>query len=151
MRRLQGVTPSTFGAPFVPLLLFFSVLLSGCTAVYYVRPGTLEPSRAQIGSEERAAVWRRAVGVLLDQGYVPQVLNESAAFISAKRREDLNSDALSGTLALVYISSDGLVRVEVVGSGLFHTEGEFLAAVGERQRLLLNLILNRAGDTGKAH
>jgi hypothetical protein len=133
------------------LSLVFPLLFWGCTSIYYVRPGTLEPDRAQVAPEERAAIWKRAVGVLLDQGYVPQVMNESASFISAKRRDDFVNDSLSGTLALVYISPDGGVRVEVAGSGIFHSEQQFLSAVGERQRLLLKLILNRSGDASTHH
>jgi hypothetical protein len=121
-------------------------LLAGCTSYYLVRPGTLEPGRATIAPDQRAAIWRRAVGVLLDQGYVPQVLNEDAGFINAKRREDIADDAFSGTIALVYISPEGSVRVEVSGAGLFHSENQFLAAVGQRQQMLLNLILGRGGE-----
>jgi hypothetical protein len=128
------------------LPLVFGSLLSGCTSNYLVRPGTLEPGRATVAPDQRAAVWRRAVGVLLDQGYVPQVLNEDAGFINAKRREDIANDAFSGTIALVYISPEGSVRVEVSGSGLFHSENQFLAAVGQRQQMLLNLILGRGGE-----
>ena len=128
------------------LALSFCALLSACTSYYLVRPGTLEPGRATISPEQRAAVWRRAVGVLLDQGYVPQVLNQDAGFINAKRREDIANDAFSGTIALVYISPEGSVRVEVSGAGLFHSENQFLAAVGQRQQMLLNLILGRAGE-----
>jgi hypothetical protein len=124
-------------------LAFFS-LLCGCTSFYQVRPGTLEPGRAVIAPEERATVWRRAVGVLLDQGYVPQVLNEDAGFINAKRREDIADDAFSGTVALVYISPEGGVRVEVAGGGIFHSESQFISAVGQRQQLLLTLILGHA-------
>lgn len=131
------------------LAIVLSGLLSGCTSYYFVRPGSLEPSRAQVAAEERAAIWQRAVGVLLDQGYVPQVMNEAASFISAKRRDDIVNDALAGTLALVYISPEGGLRVEVAGSGLFRSEQEFLSAVGDRQRLLLKLILDRSGTAGR--
>jgi hypothetical protein len=132
------------------LLLVSSFLLSGC-AYYHVHPGALEPSRAQIAPEERAALWRRAIGVLLDEGYVPQLLNEEASFISARRREDFENDPLARTLALVYISPDGAVRVEVSGVGLFASEKQFLTAVGERQRVILDLILNRSGGPTKPH
>lgn len=126
-------------------LLLLSSLLSGCASYYYVHPGRLEPSRAQIAPDERTALWRRAIGVLLDQGYAPQVLNEAALFISARRREDFDNDALAKTMVSVYISAEGAVRVEMSGVGLFTSEKQFLAAVGERQQLILNLILNRAG------
>jgi hypothetical protein len=126
-----------------PLLLGLSFLLSGCT-YYHVHPGALEPSRAQVAPEERAALWRRAIEVLLDQGYVPQVLNEAASFISAKRREDFDNDPLAKTLVLVFISPDGAIRVEVSGIGYFASEKQFISAIGERQRMILDLILNRS-------
>lgn len=125
---------------FLPLVL--SILLSGCT-YYHVHPGALEPSRGQIGPEERVATWQRAIGVLLDQGYVPQVLNERACFISAKHREDFENDPLAQTLALVYISPDGVVRVEVSGVGYFASEKEFLTAIGQKQHLIFQQIVNR--------
>jgi hypothetical protein len=131
-------------------LLVLAVLLSGCS-YYHVHPGALEPSRAQIAPEERAALWRRAIGVLLDQGYVPQVLNEAASFISAKRREDFENDPLARTLVLVYISPDGAVRVEVSGVGYFASEKQFISAIGERQRVILDLILNRSGGATRPH
>jgi hypothetical protein len=127
------------------LSLLVPVLVSGCASYYYVRPGTLEPNRAQVSQDQRSAVWHRAVGALLDQGYVPQVLNEAASFISAKRREDLADDALAGTFAVVWISPEGSLRVEVTGAGFFHSEQQLINAVGERQRALLNEILNPSG------
>lgn len=127
-------------------LVVFPLLLCGCTSFYQVRPGTLEPGRAAVAPEQQAAVWRRAVGVLLDQGYVPQVLNEAAGFISAKRREDIADDTFAGTIATVYISPEGGVRVEVSGGGLFHSESQFIDAVGQRQRLLLDLIVKGSTD-----
>ena len=131
-------------------LLVLAVLLSGCS-YYHVHPGALEPSRAQIAPEERAALWRRAIGVLLDQGYVPQVLNEAASFINAKRREDFENDPLARTLVLVYISPDGAVRVEVSGVGYFASEKQFISAIGERQRVILDLMLNRSGGATRPH
>lgn len=124
-------------------LLVLSSLFLGCS-YYHVHPGALEPSRAQIPPEERATLWHRAIGILLDQGYVPQVLNESASFIRATRREDFENDPLAKTLVLVYISPEGAVRVEVSGVGYFASEKQFISAIGERQRVILNLILNRS-------
>jgi hypothetical protein len=132
-----------------PLPLAFSLLLGGCTTYYHVHPGTLEPGRAVVAPDQRSELWRRAVGVLLDQGYVPQVLNENAGYISAKRREDLDDDAFAGTIALVYISAEGNVRVEVSGGGTFHSESQFVDAIRQRQQLLLSLILNRPPGNGK--
>jgi hypothetical protein len=131
-------------------LLALSLLIAGCS-YYHVHPGALEPSRAQVAPEERAALWRRAIGALLDQGYVPEVLNEAASFISARRREDFENDPLAKTLALVYISPDGAVRVQVSGVGYFASEKQFLNAIGERQRVILDLILNRSGGVTTPH
>jgi len=131
-------------------LLALSLLIAGCS-YYHVNPGALEPSVGYVTPEERAVVWRRAIGVLLDQGYVPQVLNEAASFISAKRREDFENDPLARTLVLVYISPDGAVRVEVSGVGYFASEKQFISAIGERQRVILDLILNRSGGATRSH
>src|SRR4029077_5816304 len=103
--------------------------------------------RAVVPPEQRDLVWRRAVGVLLDQGYVPQVLSADAGYISAKRREDIADDAFAGTIALVYISPEGRVRVEVSGGGIFHSESQFLDAVNQRQKLLLTLIVGRRTES----
>jgi hypothetical protein len=100
----------------------------------------LTPALIASPPEQRVAVWQHAVTVLLDQGYVPQVLNEAAGFISAKRREDLADDALAGTIAIVSISPQGEVRVDVSGAGLFHSEQDFLKTISDRQNLLARLI-----------
>ena len=117
-----------------------AALLSGCSMMYQVRPGQSKPATAMIPPEQRSMVWQRAVTVLLDQAYVPQLLNESACFISARRRTDIVNDALAGTTAIVAISPEGGLRVEVGGSGMFSSEQEFLSAVSTLQNDLLNLI-----------
>ncbi len=127
-------------ARFLVFSLALPVLLTGCTQLYSVRPGNLTPALIASAPEQRVAVWQHAVTVLLDQGYVPQVLNEAAGFISAKRREDLADDALAGTITLVSISPQGEVRVEVSGAGLFHSEQDFLKTISDRQNLLAHLI-----------
>jgi hypothetical protein len=123
-------------------VLAASALLSGCATWYHVHPGNLQPSFAMVSAEQRSVLWRRAVTVLLDQGYVPQVLNEAAWYINAKRREDIADDAFVGTTALFSISLEGRVRVEVSGAGLFRSEKQFLTAVGQRQEMLLDQIMN---------
>ncbi|HSY49038.1 MAG TPA: hypothetical protein VLC46_09515 [Thermoanaerobaculia bacterium] len=127
------------------LALVAAPLLTGCVNFYHVHPGTLPVSSASIPPDQKDAVWKRAVVVLLDQGYVPQILNHDAYYISAKRREDIDNDAFAGTIALFSITADGQVRVEVSGGGLFHSEQQFIAAVGQRQDELLRLILNSPG------
>jgi hypothetical protein len=128
--------------PLVSGLIFATAtLLVGCVQQYYTRPGALRPAMATVAPAERTALWQHAVSALLDQGYVPQVLNEAAGYISAKRREDLNADALTGTMTTVVISPEGAVRVEVSGVGLYSSEQAFLAAVGERQGQIMQAIL----------
>ncbi len=125
------------------LVLAFPALLSGCTTGYQVHPGTLGAATVSVSPDEKDILWRRAVGVLLDQGYVPQVLNESACFISARRREDIADDAFARTIAIFTISPEGVARLEVSGAGLFSSEAQFVAAVRDRQITLLSLITER--------
>lgn len=132
------------------MALALSILFSGCT-YYHVYPGALEPSRAQVAPERRVELWQRAVGVLLDQGYVPQVLNEPACFVSAKHRDDVENDPLAQTLASVYISPDGELRVEVTGVGYFSSEKEFISAIGARQRAIFEQIVNASGAPPRGH
>ena len=122
--------------------LAVSALLSACATWYHVQPGSLPAGSATVPPEQKEAVWKRAVTVLLDQGYVPQVLNEAACYISAKRREDIDNDAFAGTIALFSITPEGRVRLQISGAGLFHSEQQFIAAIGQRQDQILNLILN---------
>jgi hypothetical protein len=118
------------------------LLLSGCTSLYYARPGELVPARAVVASDQRLAVWQRAVTVLLDEGYVPDVLDGSAGFIKAKRRDDLEGDTLARTVALVSVTAQGQVRVEISGGGLFHSEQDFRRAIAERQRRIADRIVD---------
>ena len=134
------------------LMLFgLTLMLSDCVSYYHIPPGTLEASKAQISLQERGATWQRAIGVLLDQGYVPQVLNETAFFISARRRDDLENDALVNTMVTVYISQEGTLRVEISGGGLFTSEKQFLNAISEKQNIIFNLIMNRSGGASGSH
>ena len=129
-------------APLVGGLLFsMATLLAGCVQAYYTRPGALKPATATVAPAERTAVWQHAVSALLDQGYVPQVLNESAGYISARRREDLAADALTGTMTTVVVSPEGVVRVELSGTGLYSSEQAFFSAVAERQGQIMQAIL----------
>jgi hypothetical protein len=122
-------------------LVLLTMLSIGCVSPYYTRPGTLKPAIATVSREERTLAWQHAVTGLLDHGYVPQVLSESAGYISARRREDIVADALTGTMATVVISPEGAVRVEVTGTGLYHSEQEFLQAVTARQNEIMQAIL----------
>ena len=114
---------------------------SACFNSYLVRPGETPVAFGHTPSEQRLMTWQRAVYALLEQGYVPDLLNESAGYISAKRREDLQADALTGTVAVVVVAPDGTVRVQVSGVGLFTSEDDAKKQIGERQTLLLAAIL----------
>jgi hypothetical protein len=129
------------------LLLAF-LFLSGCADVFTSRPGTTLPAMATIPVADRDVVWERAIPVLLDEGYVPLVVNQQAGYISAKRREDFNDDTLVGTMATVVVTTSGVVRLEVSGVGYFHSAEEFQAAVKTRQQRLLSRILNPAHPAG---
>jgi len=123
-------------------LLIAFLFFSGCADVFYARPGTTLPAVATIPAVEREAVLDRAVPVLLDEGYVPQLVNQQAGYIIAKHREDWSDDTLVGTMATLVVTSNGVVRLEVSGVGYFHSAGEFQAAVKARQQRLLTRILN---------
>ncbi len=123
-------------------------LTTGCVSFYNTRPGALTPALATIPPTERSAVWQRAIPVLLDEGYVPQVVNEASGYISARRREDLVEDSsLVGTMVTVVVTANGTVRLEVSGTGFYHSQQEFQAAVDVRQKRLLDRILNQTAAT----
>ena len=125
-------------------LFLLAFLLTDCVGVYYTRPGAQQAAMASVAPGDRSAVWQRAVPALLDEGYVPQVLNEAAGYISARRREDLVEDtSLTGTMVTVVVTSDGRVRVEVSGTGVYGSQQDFQAAVSDRQQRLLRRILNQ--------
>ena len=92
-----------------------------------VHPGDLPPLVTHVTPDQRDATWNRAITVLLDEGYVPQILNKDAAYISAKRRDAAtDNDELAGTSVIVTISPQGAVRVEISGGGVY-TDGSQLA------------------------
>jgi hypothetical protein len=122
-------------------------LLSGCSypAVYALRPGTVTPVTANVTPDQRAALWQRAIGVLLDEGYVPQVLNEAACFVSAKQRDDLvMPTGTVGATVVVTISPDGVVRVQVSGTGVYNSVDDLAADINQRQQALLSKIVSGA-------
>ncbi|HEX4351580.1 MAG TPA: hypothetical protein VGL61_16175 [Kofleriaceae bacterium] len=112
------------------LLLLATCLFAGClpdALPQAVHPGDLPPLVATVAPDQRVATWNRAITVLLDEGYVPQILNQDAAYISAKRRDAAtDTDELAGTNVIVTISPQGAVRVEIAGGGVY-TDGSQLA------------------------
>jgi len=89
-------------------------------------------------------MWHRAIDVLLDEGYVPQVLNEAACFISAKQRDDVDVGALAGTAALVTISPEGRLRLEVGGAGVYNSASELKRDIAALEDKLIQEIAGRA-------
>ena len=119
-----------------------ALLTVGCNQYYRSRPGALGPAKTQIAPGERALAWQHAIGAVVEQGYIPVVLNESGGFISAKRREDLTDDALIGSIVTVVIAPEGTVRVELSGAGFFSNEQDFLDAVTKRQAKIMQAIVS---------
>jgi hypothetical protein len=99
----------------IPALLL--ALLPACYRFTVLRPGGLRPATAQLPPDLRDEVWNRAIGILLDEGFVPELLNESACFIRAKQRSDLVADQTALQTAVLTIGRSGLVRVDVWGAG----------------------------------
>jgi hypothetical protein len=114
------------------------------------RPGSLKPATGTI-SEDRRLVWQRALTVLLDAGYMPELLNEGACFIKARQRQDLVPDATNRATAVVTIGIDGVLRVEVSGAGYYANAGDLAAELDRRQNALLHGILDPATVASKAH
>jgi hypothetical protein len=122
-------------------------LASACN--YYLRPGDIQPVTARVVGDQRDAVWQRAINVLLDEGYVPDVLNQQAGYISAKQRDDVQLGQLAGTMAIVTVSPDGVLRVEVSGHGEYTSSDGLLHDVQAEQDKLLKEIL--AASAAPAH
>jgi hypothetical protein len=120
-------------------LLLSLVLVTGCT--YYMRPNQLPPAASKVAPEQRVATWNRALGVLLDEGYVPTTLDANACFISARMRDDVQLGALQGTLAMVMIAPDGRLRVAVSGHGEYTSEDGLLTALTAEQDRITKEIL----------
>jgi hypothetical protein len=114
-------------------------LLTGCN--YYLRPNQLPPAMNQVGPEQRLATWNRAIGVLLDEGYVPTTLDANACFISAHMRDDVEVGKLQGTLALVTIDPDGKLRVAVSGHGTYTSADGLLNDLTAEQDKITKAIL----------
>jgi hypothetical protein len=120
-----------------------AVLVAACATPQLLRPGDLAPVSAQVDAAQRVAVWHRAIGVLLDEGYVPQVLNEAACYISAKQRDDVVVGAVAGTLAIVTVSPEGVLRLQVSGVGVYHSASDLAHDLDAIQHRLIQEITSR--------
>jgi len=129
-----------------PMLLFAASLafasLAGCNQ--YLRPGELSPLKAQVALEQRTRIWQEAIDVLLDEGYVPNVLDPLACYISAKQRDDVQVGSLTGTMTIVTISPEGRLRVEVSGQGIYASSSSLVHDLEAVQTKLRDEILARA-------
>jgi hypothetical protein len=117
------------------------LLCAGCYMRYQARPGTISPSVASVRPEQRVATWNKAITVLLAGGWVPQVLNEGACYVGARRRDDLENDILSGALSSVQVDPAGTVIVQVSGGGMFRSQAELDQTVKTAQDQILEAIL----------
>lgn len=118
--------------------ILLSMPLMAC--VHYSLPGAFAPARGSIPVAERTLAWQHAVTALLDNGYVPNELNETAGYIVARRRDD-DTGPLVGSLATVVLTPEGMVRVEVSGTGVFTSEKTFVSTITARQNDILQSIL----------
>ena len=125
------------------IALAIVLMAGGCYTPYWVRPGEVPPATATVPPEQRNVTWQRSVGVLLEEGYVPQVLNEGACYVSGRQRDDAENGVLAGSMAIVTIAPDGLLRVEVAGRGLYLSQDHLNTDVRQLQAHLLRRILNQ--------
>ncbi len=121
-----------------PLLAVVLVASSGCATIQIARPGTLPTAAASVPADQRLAAWNRAIGALIDAGFVPQVFNETACYVSAKRRDDI----LSGAIAIVQVTPEGVVRVQISGIGQFSSQDALNAEITRRQTDILQRIVH---------
>jgi len=115
---------------------------SGCYSMRVSRPGTLPLAVASTPADQRIATWNRAISALIDTGFVPQVFNETSCYVGAKRRDDLGADILSGAMAIVQVTPDGVVRVQVSGVGLYSTQEALNAEITRREADILERIVH---------
>ncbi|MFT3694888.1 MAG: hypothetical protein QM831_17190 [Kofleriaceae bacterium] len=132
----------------IPSLAIALALTSGCYQTRLLRPGDVPPTTARVAPDQRLAVWQTAIGVLLDDGFVPDTLDATAGYISAKARDDVNDDTLQHTRVIVRIQPDGLVRVQVSGVGQFASDEALAATVTDTQKKLFDQIMHAAAAPG---
>ncbi len=117
------------------------------TQTYSLRPDDLPARVGQIDPSERVAAWNRAIEVLMQQGYEPQVLNQDAGYISAKMRNNAPEDALVGTRAIIKITPQGKVSVEVGGVGNYASGSELESYIDSMKSTLLEGTLGQPPGT----
>jgi hypothetical protein len=130
------------------LIAILVMLGCSCATPHVLRLGAVPASVAPTAAEQRVIVWQRAIDVLLQDGYVPQVLNETACYIFAKHRDDLEAGVLAGASAIVTVSPEGLLRVEVAGNGLYTSDAALAHDVAQEQTHIFDQI--RAGSAAPA-
>jgi hypothetical protein len=126
----------------LPVLVVCLAVLegAGCYSLQIARPGTLPTAGLRVPPEQRMAAWNRAITALIDAGFVPQVFNETACYVSARRRDDLDDDVLIGALAIVQVTPEGLVRVQISGRGSFRSPEDLQAEIQRRQSAIVQAI-----------
>jgi hypothetical protein len=117
--------------------LVLTATSTGCATMQIARPGTLPTATATVPPDRRLATWNRAIGALIDSGFVPQVFNETACYVSGRRRDDLGDDILSGAMAIVQVTPEGTVRVQISGIGQFSSQDALNAEITRRQTDIL--------------
>lgn len=123
------------------VLLIASLALPACYSTRLLRPGEVEPLTARVAPDARMPTWHAAINVLLDDGYVPQVLDATAGYIAARARDDIQNDSLQNTMAIVTIAPDGTVRVQVSGLGQFRSDQDLVTTVQATQHKLFDDIM----------
>src|ERR1700759_5039475 len=102
----------------LPVLLLVSAV-TGCVEPYYARPGVLPPVTTYVPPELRLTVWKHAISVLLGEGFVPYALNDQASYIAARYRDDGRIGELVGSTAIVVITPDNNLHVDIAGHGVY--------------------------------
>jgi len=123
-----------------PALLLVSAI-TGCVAPYYARPGTLPPVTTYVAPELRLTVWRHAISVLLGEGFVPYAVNDQASYIAARYRDDGGIGELIGSTAIVVITPDNNLHVDIAGHGIYGSSTELVRDLAIVQNRLTREIL----------
>ena len=116
-------------------LLVFALAGAGCATTSTVPPSAHRAAMASVPPAQRLEVWRRAIAVLLDDGYIPELLDEPAAFIRARRLDNTN-------VATFLVAPDGVARLELSGVVTTSFFDDPIVELGKRQTALLKSIVD---------